>query len=66
MNYIEQLFKPRWSKWIDISVGSIQDYRYVLQGRRHRNGKFQFRVEHIANAYGCQSPTMEQLKEIKL
>lgn len=61
-----KLFKSNWSKWHDISVGMMSGQPYLLQARRNKNGKVQFRVSYtMTGAYGCAAPTMEQLKEIK-
>lgn len=61
-----KLFKKRWSKWTDISVGAVHEYRYLLQARRHRNGKVKFRVtKNNKCAWGCDAPTLEQLENIK-
>lgn len=38
-------FKSKWGKWTDISVGAVKEHRYLLQVRRHKNGKVQFRAE---------------------
>ena len=55
----------KWSKWVDVSTGEVGDMKYILQVRRHENGKTQMRVEHIANAFGCDKPTIEFLSKIK-
>jgi len=61
-----KLLKRRWSKWSDISVGAVHEHRYLLQARRHRNGKVQFRVtKTLKSAWGCAAPTLEQLELIK-
>lgn len=61
-----KLFKKRWSKWSDISVGLYVDRPYLLQARRNNNnGKVQFRVSTtIRYANYCKAPTLEQLKQL--
>ena len=58
------LFKSRWGKWADISTGAIHEHRYLLQARRHKNGKVQFRVEKSAAAWNCAQPFIEDLKGV--
>ncbi len=57
------LFK--WSKWMDISTGSLCSYKYVIQARRHENGKIKMRVEQIYATDHVAHPTLEQLEKIK-
>jgi hypothetical protein len=59
------LFKPRWSRWEDISTGKMYGEIYLLQAKRHLNGKVKFRVEHVKGAWHCDVPTLERLKEIE-
>ncbi len=58
------MFKSRWSKWTDISTGSVYENRYLLQARRHKNGKVEFRVAKASGAWDCSVPTLEQLATI--
>ena len=62
---VMKLFKTKWGKWMDISTGAINEHRYLLQARRHDNGRVSFRIEHVDNAWGCAVPTLEQLKDVK-
>jgi hypothetical protein len=39
-------------------------YKYVLQARRHKNGKLQYRVEKSEDSYTCEIPTLEQLEKV--
>ena len=39
-----EIFKTKWSKWKDLNNGMLSDQYYLLQARRHENGKIQFRV----------------------
>ena len=58
------MFKSKWGQWIDISTGSLCSSKYVLQARRHKDGRIQMRVE-IKKAYDTVAhPTIDQLKEI--
>lgn len=59
------MFKSNWGKWCDISVGAIHESRYLLQARRHKNGKVEFRVEKSSTAWLCAAPTLEQLEKVK-
>ena len=52
------MFKTKWSKWMDLSVGHINDSIYVVQVKRHLNGKIKFRVAHTSGAW-CQIPRLE-------
>ena len=57
-----KLFKNKWGKWADISTGSLCGYKYVLQARRHKNGKIQMRVECVKAYDTVAHPTLEQLE----
>lgn len=57
-------FKSKWGQWTDISTGAIHEVRYLLQARRHKNGRVQFRVEKSDSAWTCEKPTLEQLKNV--
>ena len=58
-------FKNKWSKWTDVSVGSCCGIKYVLQVRRHRDGRIKMRCEKLMGAYDTVAhPSMEQLKEV--
>jgi len=59
------LFKSKWSKWADLSTGGVNDCRYLLQARRHKDGRVQFRVAQCGQAWNCNVPTMGQLKEVQ-
>lgn len=60
------IFKSKWGNWTDISTGAVHEYRYLLQARRHKNGKLQFRVEKNKDAaWGCAEPNLEQLQQVK-
>ena len=59
-----RLFKTNWGKWTDISTGSLGSYKYVLQARRHKNGKLKMRVECVKAYDTVAHPSIEQLKEV--
>ena len=58
------IFKSKWGKWADISTGAVHDIRYLLQARRHKDGRVEFRVEMSSTAWDCDKPTIEQLEKI--
>jgi hypothetical protein len=60
-----ELFEKKWGQWIDLSTTSYIGYKYVLQARRHKNGKLQYRVEKSTDSYTCANPTVEQLEKVK-
>ncbi len=60
-----RLFKSKWSNWQDMSVSRINEHVFLLQARRHENGKVQFRVERSPDAWGCNPPTIEQLNKVQ-
>lgn len=59
-----KLFKSKWGNWNDISTGSLCSYKYILQARRHKNGKIQMRIEKISAYDTVAHPTIEQLEQI--
>ena len=59
-----ELFKTKWGQWTDLSTGAIHETRYLLQARRHKDGRVQFRVEKSDSAWTCDKPTTDQLKEV--
>lgn len=59
------IFKSKWGKWTDLSTGAIHEHRYLLQARRHENGRVQFRVERSPAAWTCNKPTLEQLSKVE-
>lgn len=58
------IFKSKWGSWADISTGSLCGRKYVLQARRHKNGKIQMRVECVEAYDTVAHPTIDQLKTI--
>ncbi len=58
------LFKSKWGEWKDVSTGSLCSYKYILQARRHKNGRVQMRVECIKAYDTVDHPTLKQLKSI--
>jgi hypothetical protein len=59
-----RIFKNNWGQWKDVSTGSLCSYKYILQARRHKNGKIQMRVEEIKAYDTVAHPTLEQLSLI--
>jgi len=60
-----KIFKSKWGAWMDVSSGSVDQDKFILQARRKKNGKIKMRVERVNKAWGCSAPTLEQLSEIK-
>lgn len=58
------IFKSKWGQWTDLSTGAIHENRYILQARRHKDGRIKFRVEVSGTAWTTDKPTIEQLKEV--
>jgi len=58
------IFKSKWGKWTDISTGAMHETRFLLQARRHKKGKVQFRVEKSPDAWGCEMISMGQLEKV--
>ena len=58
------MFKSKWGKWNDISSGAVHETRYLLQARRHKDGRIQFRVQKSDTAWSCDKPTIEQLEKV--
>ena len=40
-----KLFKSKWGQWIDLSTAGYMGYKYLLQARRHKDGRIEYRVE---------------------
>lgn len=59
------MFKTKWSNWEDISTGSLGSFKYVLQARRHKNGKIEMRISRCEAYDTVAHPSIEQLKEIQ-
>ena len=56
------LFKSKWGQWTDLSTCAWSGKKYLLQARRHKNGKLQFRVEISKDCYMCDIPSLEVLE----
>lgn len=41
-----------WSDWSDVCIFNFSGFGYLLQARRNRTGKCQFRVEAMKNIFG--------------
>lgn len=59
-----ELFKSKWGQWIDLSTTGYMGYKYLLQARRHKDGRVQYRVEKSKDCYTCLAPTLEQLEKV--
>ena len=60
---MKELFKSKWGKWTDVIVGASSGDKYLLQARRHEDGKVQFRVVHDT-IFGSELLTLDKLKEV--
>jgi hypothetical protein len=58
------LLKTKWGQWTDLSTTGYMGYKYVLQARRHEDGRIQYRVEKSSDCYTCAIPTLEQLEKV--
>lgn len=47
-----KIFRSKWSKWEVLTMGTINAKYFLLQARKHENGKVQFRVEVSKEVYG--------------
>lgn len=45
-------FRSKWDKWETLTIGFINAQYFLLQARKHKNGKVQFRVEKSSEIYG--------------
>lgn len=59
------IFKNKWSNWKDLSIGKIHEYVYLLQFRRHENGKVEFRTAKSEPAWGIDTPNINDLTPTK-
>jgi hypothetical protein len=59
-----ELFKSKWGQWTDLSTTGYMGYKYLLQARRHKDGRIQYRVEKSKDCYTCNIPTLEQLEKV--
>jgi hypothetical protein len=59
-----KLFKSKWGQWIDLSTTGYMGHKYLLQARRHKDGRIQYRVEKSEDSYTCNIPTLEQLEKV--
>jgi hypothetical protein len=58
-----KFFKNKWSKWQDLSLTYFPHNYYLIQFRRHENGKLEFRVETTKAFFGLD--TKIQLENLK-
>lgn len=61
------IFKSKWGNWETMAMGTCAAKFYLLQARKHENGKVQFRVEVSRTAYGADLAIAEEnfVKKIK-
>ena len=52
-----KLFKSKWGIWQDLAIGKYSEHYYLLQGRRHKDGRVQFRV--VKSDFILCSPAIE-------
>lgn len=46
-----KIFRSKWSKWEVLTMGTVNAKYFLLQSRKHENGKVQFRVEVSKEVY---------------
>lgn len=59
------IFKSNWGKWTDLTVGNYFETRYLLQGRRHKNGAVQFRVARSGAVFAADALKLEDFEKLK-
>ncbi len=60
-----EIFKSKWSNWVDLCAGSFEHHPYLLQGSRHKNGKVKFRVvSTIKTAWYASDINLEKIKSL--
>lgn len=59
------LLKSKWSDWKDLKIGKVHEHVYLIQYRRHENGKIHFRVEKSQPIWGIEEPCINDLKDAK-
>lgn len=68
MPYIKKknmnIFKSNWGPWIDLSVGYFSNQHFLLQAKRHKNGKVKYRVEVSKHAYHTTPLQLENLNKV--
>ena len=58
------IFKTKWGKWTDLTVSSYFETRYLLQGRRHKDGRVQFRVVKSPAIYCAEKLELKHLETL--
>lgn len=52
-----------WSPWRDVCAGKYSNTFYLLQYKRHRNGKVRFRIAKARNFWANETMYVTQLKD---
>ncbi|MFT5450564.1 MAG: hypothetical protein ACI9N9_000041 [Enterobacterales bacterium] len=56
--------KSKWSKWETISTGAVNEHRFVLQVRKHKNGRIKLKCRKSNDSWGCRAPSKEECDSI--
>lgn len=59
-----KIFKTKWGKWIDLTVSSYFETRYLLQGRRHKDGRVQLRVVESTAIFCAEKLELKDLEKL--
>ncbi|KQC02078.1 hypothetical protein [Pedobacter sp. Hv1] len=59
-----KIFKSKWGKWTDLTIGNYCETRYLLQGRRHSNGKVEFRVVKSSAIFSAEKLQLSDLEKL--
>lgn len=55
------LFKSNWGKWADLVMGQVGEHQVLVQARRHKDGRVEFRIANARGAWGCEKIHIGQL-----
>lgn len=61
-----KIFKSKWGKWETLAIGEMNATYYLLQAKKHENGKVRFRVERSTSAYGINLSKVTENFQSKL
>lgn len=64
INEIMNIFKNKWGNWTDISADTINNKAYVLQAKRHINGKVKFRIAKQNGVWRGVLGFIDKLKDV--
>lgn len=59
-----KIFNSKWGKWTDLTVSNYFETRYLLQGRRHIDGRVQFRVEKSPSIFVAEKLELRDLESL--